>query len=442
MRKIVTTGDLRGRLKSALKGAISMRIHRLQTATPTLPMAVPGLVFLACYMLAHAIEVHAQDVKTKPQAQKHAVDEKTIRALIAQLGDDSFDKREAAGRRLADIGEPARKLLEQAAKENKDAEVRERARLLVDDFITRYFVEVRHFGGSEGNGTWITRVAVTRDGRQAVAAGFAALRSWDLAGAKEAVAFEAMNARYSWALAISPDGQRVIAGGDDRMARVFDLKTGKLVRELAGHTAAVWGAALLGDGKRAITGGWDHSLRVWDVERGQQIRAFDGVPDNVRCLAVSPDGKLVAAGHFAVQDGPATLRLWDLDTATQIRALEGHTREITGVAFSPDGKKLCSSSFDKTVRLWEVATGKELKRFLGHTHRVEAAAFTPNGSRVVSCGDQDDPTVRLWDCASGSQICQTPQSGQGFLHVAALPDGRHCVTGGKDGVVRLWEWKK
>ena len=39
--------------------------------------------------------------------KKTAVDEKAIRALIAHLAAESFDKREAAHKRLAEIGGPA-----------------------------------------------------------------------------------------------------------------------------------------------------------------------------------------------------------------------------------------------------------------------------------------------------------------------------------------------
>jgi regulation of enolase protein 1 (concanavalin A-like superfamily) len=68
-----------------------------------------------------------------PEAKNDVVDEKTIHALIAQLGDDSFVRREAAQKRLAAIGLPAYKLLRRAAKENADLELRERASRLVQD---------------------------------------------------------------------------------------------------------------------------------------------------------------------------------------------------------------------------------------------------------------------------------------------------------------------
>ena len=64
----------------------------------------------------------------------------------------------------------------------------------------------------------------------------------------------------------------------------------------------------------------------------------------------------------------------------------------------------------------------------------------PTAGAVVSCGDQDDPEVRLWDVRSGEPLLQTPAGRGGYLGIAALPDSRHCMTAGKDGVIRLWQW--
>jgi WD40 repeat protein len=377
------------------------------------------------------------------QTNKVVVDEQTIRELIKQLGDDSYDKREAADKRLAAIGEPAVALLVKALRETTDPEVRQRAKELIRVIGGTLFREVRRFEGhTPGRLPWITRVAVTPDGRQLVSAGYDGLRCWDVASGKLVLVIEETKGAGCWALALTSDGQRVMAGGDDKVVRIFDLKTGKLTQQFVGHSGAVWGAVFLANGKQALTGGMDQSLRVWDVESGKQIRAFEGVQGDVRCLALSPDGKWAAAGHFAAKDGPGTVRLWDMQTGKEIRSFAGHTQEVSSVAFSPDGTKLLSSSFDRTVRLWDVETGKEIKRFAGNPHRVEFAAFTPDGKRVVSCGNEQNPTVRLWDVASGQQLFETEAVVGGFLGLAVLPDGQHCVTGCRDSTVRLWQWTR
>ena len=169
---------------------------------------------------------------------------------------------------------------------------------------------------------------------------------------------------------------------------------------------------------------------------------FDGVRGRVRCLALSADGKQVAAVHFTTDSEPGRVRLWDVEKGKEVRALEGHERPVSSVTFSLDGKMLLSSSFDRTLRLWDVASAKELKRFTGHTGRVEYAAWTPDGQRVVSCGNELNGTLRLWDVASGKQLFESEPVVAGFLCVAVLPDGRHCVTTSKDGVVRLWRWTR
>jgi WD40 repeat protein len=396
------------------------------------------------------------DAAKAGQAKKDAVDDKAIRNLITQLGDDSFEKREAAEKKLAEIGEPALELLHQAAKDAGDAEIRQRAAELARTITSSYMKLVRSFTWPTkvgGNPTGTSRVVVTADGKKIIAGNSDALRCWDIESGQELLLFKETKG-VIWALAFSPDGRRLISAGGDRMARLFDLETGKKLQEFQGHADAVWGAVVLPGGKEVLTGSWDQTLRVWDVETGKQVRTFEGVLDKVRCLVVSPDGKTVAAGHFTetpdkVRAG--TVRIWDIESGREIRAMPGHAAEVAAIAYSADGKMLASSGYDKTLRLWDVAAGKELQRLTGSTpHYVEYAVFTPDCKRVVSCGTEGEGTnfavrnwtVRVWDVASGKQLLESERIRGGVLCVDVLPDSHRCVTASRDGIVRLWEWKK
>jgi hypothetical protein len=74
-----------------------------------------------------------KDGSPPKEAQKKTVDESAIRALIAQLGDEAFENRDAAHKRLAEIGGPALELLKKTAKDSADAETRERATRLIQE---------------------------------------------------------------------------------------------------------------------------------------------------------------------------------------------------------------------------------------------------------------------------------------------------------------------
>jgi hypothetical protein len=60
-----------------------------------------------------------------------------VAALIKQLGDDAFDKREGAGKELEDIGEPALAALRQAATSRDDLEIRRRVESIIQTIATR-----------------------------------------------------------------------------------------------------------------------------------------------------------------------------------------------------------------------------------------------------------------------------------------------------------------
>jgi hypothetical protein len=59
-----------------------------------------------------------------------------VAALIKQLGDDAFGKREAASEELEDIGEPALAALRKAAISSDDLEIRRRAERIIQTITT------------------------------------------------------------------------------------------------------------------------------------------------------------------------------------------------------------------------------------------------------------------------------------------------------------------
>ena len=78
----------------------------------------------------------------------------------------------------------------------------------------------------------------------------------------------------------SPDGRRIVTGSVDNTARIWDVDTGKELQTLEGHTRRVEtedsgigaensgiGAAVFSpDGKKVVTGGEDGTARIWTLE--------------------------------------------------------------------------------------------------------------------------------------------------------------------------------
>jgi RNA polymerase sigma factor (sigma-70 family) len=107
------------------------------------------------------------------------------------------------------------------------------------------------------------------------------------------------------ALAISPDGKRVVVCGSDGEVRCLDGTTVKELARLKGHDGPVNAVAFSPDGKLIVTGGEDKSVRVWDVSTGKEVAVLKGHTDAVMAVAFGPDGKLIASGS-----ADKTVKVW------------------------------------------------------------------------------------------------------------------------------------
>jgi serine/threonine protein kinase len=197
------------------------------------------------------------------------------------------------------------------------------------------------------------------------------------------------------------------------------------------HQGAAECVRILGDGKRLITSGDDGAVRIWDLDTGRPVKQLDGHTEMVRCVGLVPkDPRLILT---ASRD--STVRLWDVDTGAELHRFEGHTQQVWWVDAAADGKRMLTCGQDQTIRLWDIDSGVEIRQLLGHTDQVTSVAFLPNGKRAVSCGM--DRTVRLWDVQTGAEV-KTISVPDRVMRMAVSPDGRKALVGVRTGV-HVWD---
>jgi hypothetical protein len=363
-----------------------------------------------------------------------------IQRLIAQLGSGNYKEREAAGKRLEALGEPAWVALRQTAAATRDLEIRLRAERLAHIIAQRVFVEVRRFTGhSDG----VITLAVSPNGKLALSGAVCyqskdgAARLWDVANGRLRHKLEGPTGGV-YGVAFLPGGKRAVTGGADGTLRLWDVKAGKEVKRLVGHAGTVYGLAVAPDGKSIVTGGEDGTVRLWDVATGKEVRRFLGHTDKVRAVAFAADGKRVLSR--AVFSDPS-VRLWDVSTGKEIARLPAPASSIgtygtAGIALSPHGKLAAAAGQDNLARLWDLATGKEVRRLEGHAGEVDSLAFSADGKRLLTGGE--DGTVRLWDVATGREVHRFHGHANRVWSVAFTPDGRHALSASFDRTLRLW----
>jgi guanine nucleotide-binding protein subunit beta-2-like 1 protein len=189
-----------------------------------------------------------------------------------------------------------------------------------------------------------------------------------------------------------------------------------------------------------LSGSRDKTLMTWNLTKGQEkyglpLHSLHGHSHFIQDIVISSDGQFALSASW---DG--TVRLWDLATGESTRRFVSHTKDVLSVAFSVDNRQIVTGSRDRTVKLWN--TLGECKVTLnegGHNDWVSCVRFSPNAQKpkLVTCGW--DKLIKVWDMST-LKLQTTLVGHTGYINVVCLsPDGSLCASGGKDGIILLWD---
>jgi len=174
--------------------------------------------------------------------------------------------------------------------------------------------------------------------------------------------------------------------------------------------------------------------------------------DVIRSAAFSPDGSLLAVGYgrftgLLQESRQGQAVLWEARSAKRKATFTAHTDGVCSVTFSPDGKTLAVAEYPGVIRLWQVAEGRERLTIKAPAWTPGTVAFSPDGNWLAAglwTGSKDGVSppgndVAIWDAATGKLELRLTGHTDGVHAVAFSPDGKLLVSGGSDGVAKVWD---
>lgn len=136
-----------------------------------------------------------------------------------------------------------------------------------------------------------------------------------------------------------------------------------------------------------VSGSHDEAVYLWDVRSGRIMRQLPAHSDPVAGVDFVRDGTMVVSCA-----GDGLIRIWDAATGQCLKTLVHEDRKaVTAVRFSPNGRYVLAWTLDGSVRLWRYMGpgGDCVKTYTGHVNERYALSGTI-GEYYTSDEDEED----------------------------------------------------
>jgi WD40 repeat protein len=146
---------------------------------------------------------------------------------------------------------------------------------------------------------------------------------WEMASGRRLARFERHFASNDGYLMFSPVAPLLAGSAADGLTTIWDIRTGRIVTTIRANFRAVHGVAFSPDGQRLLSGGEDPSdvVRLLDLGSQRHVATLTGQPDQYWFLEMSADlNTLVAVGI------DKTALLWRAPAWEEIKAAEKRER--------------------------------------------------------------------------------------------------------------------
>ncbi|KAA3456168.1 DENN domain and WD repeat-containing protein SCD1 [Gossypium australe] len=239
-------------------------------------------------------------------------------------------------------------------------------------------------------------------------------------------------------------GERVLTAAHDGTVKMWDVRTDTCVATVGRCSSAV--LCMEYDDTTGIlaAAGRDAVANIWDIRAGRQMHKLLGHTKWIRSIRMVGDTLITGSDDW-------TARVWTVSRGTCDAVLACHAGPLLCVEYSASDKGIITGSTDGLLRFWENDEEgiKCVKNVTIHTAPILSINA---GEQWLGVGAADNsmslfqrPQERLGVPNTGSkmsgwQLYRTPQKTNAVVRcvVSDLERKRIC-SGGRNGVLRLWE---
>ncbi len=204
---------------------------------------------------------------------------------------------------------------------------------------------------------------------------------------------------------------------------------------MSGHIGVVNSVKLNNSGTLLLSGSSDHNIKLWDVKSGTLLRTFSEHITITKDVIFTPDEKSVISAEENY------LVYWPNAVSGLISkfGMYGHTATVTSVAMSKDMKTIISGSYDSTVKIWDAENRSLIRSINAHNGNVLDVEVNPVLEQFASCGN--DSLIKIWDLNSFDLMKTLKKDMRTVNSISYHSTGKYIACGGDNNKIYIWDLK-
>jgi WD40 repeat protein len=176
---------------------------------------------------------------------------------------------------------------------------------------------------------------------------------YDVASGNQVRMLPTSSGFYSDTVAFSNDGALVATAGSQGPIEVWRVSDGARVAAIP-YPTSVHNLHFAPSGQRLIAGGVDGRATVWDLPAGTPVFTLSPIADEMSDADFSPDGTQIAS------TGPTNdIRIWDVATHALLQSLTGHGTSVSHTTWI-DQNHLVTNDWAGDIRFWARASSGQM----------------------------------------------------------------------------------
>jgi WD40 repeat protein len=230
----------------------------------------------------------------------------------------------------------------------------------------------------------------------------------------------------------TPDLKYIITTSDDNTAKLWETKSGKLIKTFSNHSARINGIDFDTTSNLFITYSDDKNICLWDLKRDYPLKIFKGINGKITSAKLNINKNCIIS-----TDENGHILIWTIATGKIKKNINAHADRIYDFILNEKKNKAISISSDGYFKIWDTKQWICLKKQKhGSTFPTFSKKFDNHSSLFLT---SNDSTIIEYDLKKNTILRRIIANKGWITSFDVSKSGHYLVTTGIDSVVMLFD---